>query len=228
MPPRLRLYPRLGVPGLLALVVVLTVASAPPALGVGGTTLYVDGSNSGCSNSGQGTQIQPFCTIGAAAAQVVAGQTVQVATGTYLEKVTISKSGTQGAPIVFTAAPGAAVTVTGQANGFAISGRSWITINGFTVTNTPDYGINVSSSSFVRISNNHVSRAGFQASGMTRGGIRLNNSTDSLIVGNTADHNSYAGIMVVALLGYALNAIFLFVEGRMMRWHHGLTARGTV
>ena len=46
----------------------------------------------------------------------------------------------------------------------------WITINGFTVTNTPDYGINVSSSSFVTISNNHVSRAGFQASGMTRGG----------------------------------------------------------
>ena len=197
MPPRLRPYPRWGVPGLLALAVVLTVASAPPALGVGGTTLYVDGSSSGCSNSGQGTQVQPFCTIGAAAAQVVAGQTVQVATGTYLEKVTVSKSGTQGAPIIFTAAPGAAVTVTGQTNGFAISGRSWITINGFTVTNTPDYGINVSSSSFVTISNNHVSRAGFQASGMTRGGIRLNSSTDSLIVGNTADNNSYAGIMVV-------------------------------
>jgi parallel beta-helix repeat protein len=178
-------------------VVVLTVAAAPPALAVGGPTLYVDGSRSGCSNSGQGTQLQPFCTIGAAAAQVVAGQTVQVAAGTYLEKVTVSKSGTQGAPIVFTAAPGAAVTVTGQANGFAISSRNWITINGFTVTNTPDYGINVSSSSFVTLSNNHVSRAGFQASGMTRGGIRLNNSTDSLIVGNTADHNSYAGIMVV-------------------------------
>jgi parallel beta-helix repeat protein len=122
---------------------------------------------------------------------------VQVATGTYLEKVTISNSGTPGAAIVFTAAPGATVRVTGQANGFAVSGRSWITINGFTVTNTPDYGINVSNSSFVTISNNHVSYAGFQTSGMTRGGIRLNNSTDSLIVGNTADHNSYAGIMVV-------------------------------
>jgi NitT/TauT family transport system permease protein len=40
--------------------------------------------------------------------------------------------------------------------------------------------------------------------------------------------NVYAGIMVVALLGYALNAIFLLVEARMMRWHHGLTGRGTV
>jgi ABC-type nitrate/sulfonate/bicarbonate transport system permease component len=38
----------------------------------------------------------------------------------------------------------------------------------------------------------------------------------------------YAGIIVVAVLGYALNAIFLLVEVRMMRWHHGLTARGTV
>ena len=197
MPRRQRPYPRWTVLGLLALTVVLTVVLAPPALGVGGPTLYVDRSSSSCSNSGPGTQLQPFCAIGAAAAQVAAGQTVQVAGGTYPEKVTISKSGTPGAPIVFTAAPGATVTVTGQANGFVISGRSWITINGFTVTSTPDYGMNISSSSFITISNNRVSFAGFQASGMTRGGIRLNNSTDSLIVGNTADHNSYAGIMVV-------------------------------
>jgi parallel beta-helix repeat protein len=122
---------------------------------------------------------------------------VEVAAGTYLEKVSISKSGTSSAPIVFTAAPGATVTVTGQSNGFVISGRSWITIKGFTVRNTPDYGISVSNSSSITILNNNVSYAGSQVSGMTKGGIRLNNSTDSLIVGNTSHDNSYAGIMVV-------------------------------
>ena len=180
---------------LFAIAVVLGMAPQPPALATSPATLYVDGSNPNCSNTGTGTQSLPFCTIGAAAGKVVAGQTVQVAGGTYNEKVTIPQSGTSSAPIVFTAAPG--VTVTGQSNGFVLSGRSWVTINGFSVTKTSDYGINVSSSSSITISNNHVSYSGSQVSGLTRGGIRLSGSTDSLIVGNTSDHNTYAGIMVV-------------------------------
>ena len=177
--------------------VALVLTSISPALGGSPTTLYVDGASPGCSDFGSGAQAAPFCTIGAAVAKVAPGQTVQVAGGTYSEKVTISKSGTPTAPIALRAAPGATVTVTGGTNGFVISGRSWITVDGFTVTNTPDYGITVSSSSSITISNNNVSYAGFQTSGMTRAGIRLNNSTDSLIVGNKSHDNSYAGIMVV-------------------------------
>ena len=177
--------------------VALVLTSISPALGGSPTTLYVDGASPSCSDFGSGAQAAPFCTIGAAVAKVAPGQTVQVAGGTYSEKVTISKSGTPTAPIALRAAPGATVTVTGGTNGFVISGRSWITVDGFTVTNTPDYGITVSSSSFITISNNNVSYAGFQTSGMTRAGIRLNNSTDSLIVGNKSHDNSYAGIMVV-------------------------------
>ena len=192
----LRRQPQRIALSLLVAGAVLAVASAP-AESAGGPTLYVDRGNSACTNSGTGTQAQPFCTISAAATKVAAGQTVQVASGTYSERVSISKSGTSNAPIVFTAAPNALVTVTGQANGFYVSGRSWITINGFNVTGTSDNGITVSSSSFITVSNNQVSYAGFQVQGMVKGGIRLNNSTDSLIVGNTADHNSYAGIMVV-------------------------------
>ena len=192
----LRRQPQRIALSLLIAGVVLAVASAP-AESAGGPTLYVDRGNSACTNSGTGTQAQPFCTISAAATKVAAGQTVQVASGTYSERVSISKSGTSNAPIVFTAAPNASVTVTGQANGFYVSGRSWITINGFNVTGTSDNGITVSSSSFITVANNEVSYAGFQVQGMVKGGIRLNNSTDSLIVGNTADHNSYAGIMVV-------------------------------
>ncbi len=37
--------------------------------------------------------------------------------------------------------------------------------------------------------------------------------------------NMYAGIVVVALLGYALNRLFLMIESRAMKWRHGMIAR---
>lgn len=37
--------------------------------------------------------------------------------------------------------------------------------------------------------------------------------------------NMYAGIVVVALLGYALNRLFLLLESRAMKWRHGMMAR---
>ena len=35
----------------------------------------------------------------------------------------------------------------------------------------------------------------------------------------------YAGIIVLALTGYAINRAFLFADGRVMAWHKGLTRR---
>ena len=161
------------------------------------STLYVARASAACSDSGPGTSSQPFCTIGAAASKVVAGQTVQVAAGSYPEDVTISKPGTASAPIVFTAAAGATVTVSGQLHGFTVTNATWITINGFTVTGTTGNGIFVSGSSNITISANHVSFAGLPEAGKTSSGILLkSNTTNSLVVGNTADHNSYAGIEV--------------------------------
>jgi NitT/TauT family transport system permease protein len=37
--------------------------------------------------------------------------------------------------------------------------------------------------------------------------------------------NMYAGIVLVAVLGYALNRGFLTLEGRAMKWHHSMIAR---
>ena len=37
--------------------------------------------------------------------------------------------------------------------------------------------------------------------------------------------NMYAGIVVVALLGYALNRLFLMIESRAMKWRRGMIAR---
>ena len=38
--------------------------------------------------------------------------------------------------------------------------------------------------------------------------------------------NMYAGIIIVAALGYVLNRLFLGVEARVMRWRHGMVAQG--
>jgi parallel beta-helix repeat protein len=182
----------LAIGTLLAVATCLQAASASAA----DSTLYVDKGNPACSDTGSGTASQPFCTIGAAAAHVSQGQTVEVASGTYPESVTVPSAGSATAPITFTAAPGASVTLSGQANGFVISGKSWITINGFAVTGTSSYGISVSNSSHVTLSGNHVTYAGQPLSGQTRAGINFSNVSDSLIAGNTADHNSYAGIQL--------------------------------
>jgi len=103
--------------------------------------LYVDRGNASCSDSGSGTSAQPFCTINAAASRVVAGQTVLVSSGTYNERVTVSSSGTATAPIIFAAAPGTTPTVTGGTSGFYLSGRTYVTVQGFNVTGTSDDGI---------------------------------------------------------------------------------------
>jgi parallel beta-helix repeat protein len=171
------------------------VALVPGSLSAAtGPLLYVDQANSACSDTGSGTVDQPFCTISAAATRVAAGQTVQVASGTYSEQVTIPVSGTSTAPITFTAAPGATVTVTGKVNGFLVSSKSWITISGFTVTNTSGNGIYISGSSYIAVTGNHVTYSGQPLSGYSKTGIALSNSSDSLVSNNTADHNTYAGI----------------------------------
>jgi parallel beta-helix repeat protein len=178
----------------LIAVVPLAALVAVPAGSAADLVLYVDQANPSCSDAGAGTASQPFCTIGAAAAKVGPGQTVEVAAGTYTEAVTVPVSGTSSAPVLFRTAPGATVVVTGKTNGFVVSGRSWVEIRGFTVTNTSSFGIYVSSSSNVTVAGNRVSYAGQPMSGKTATGIRLAGTTASLVEGNTADHNTYAGI----------------------------------
>lgn len=151
---------------------------------------------SGCSDSasGAGSAAKPFCTIGAAAKKATAGYTVSVAAGTYRESVTVANSGTAAAPITFAAAPGATVTVTGGTYGFTMSSKSWIVIRGFTVTATVSSGINVSGGTNVTIDGNHVTAVGQPVSGKTAVGIKLSSTTQALVVNNTTDHNSDAGV----------------------------------
>jgi parallel beta-helix repeat protein len=173
---------------------VIAMCLAGPARAAS-SNLYVGGP--GCSDAGGGTVSTPFCTISAAAAVAVAGQTVIVSTGTYPENVTPKNSGQPGAPIVFTVAPDAQVTVTGQSHGFTISSRHDITINGFTVSGTTSNGIYLKSAANIAVSDNTVTASGHRVQGQTAAGIYVGATTDSTITNNTSFDNSDAGIYLV-------------------------------
>ena len=183
---------------LLVGVVALVVVLVPSGLGSAATrVLYVDRGNPSCSDAGTGSPVKPFCTIGAAAGRVTAGQTVRVGAGTYPEMVTVATSGTAKKPISFITAPGATVTVSGRTSGFVIAGERWIRVQGFRVTNTRSYGIRVTDSAHITLKQNRVSFSGMPVFRRTRTGIRLDNVTDSVVAGNTADHNTNFGIALI-------------------------------
>src|SRR6266511_3181980 len=174
---------------LLAVVIAaaaLAAVWAQPA-GAVASVLYVDNNNPSCSDGGSGTSSVPFCTIGKGASVAAAGQTVQVASGTYSELVTVGHSGSAGSPIVLTAAAGASVTVTGMANGFKVSGKSYITIHGFTVRNTSSYGIYVTGGS------SNVTVSGDTVRDTTSYGIHVKDSSNVTVSGND---NSEAGVFL--------------------------------
>jgi parallel beta-helix repeat protein len=169
------------------------------------TTLFVNRSTHICSDAGPGTAARPFCLIGEAAAVARPGQRVVVASGTYNEVVTVRRSGTRQAPIVFSAAPNANVVLSGRvrgqpengAAGFHVWGKHWVTVNGFDITYAKHYGIDVQNSSHIRLTDNHVSRSGAPKLGFGQSGIYLEHVSDSLVSENTIEHNTNYGINVV-------------------------------
>ncbi|MFI6844958.1 right-handed parallel beta-helix repeat-containing protein [Kitasatospora sp. NBC_00085] len=100
------------------------------------TTLYVNNAaGANCTDAGTGTEAAPYCTVGAAAAVVQPGQTVEIADGTYNETLTITRSGTAEAPVTFHAKkpgpeyPGAGVRLGGwdkPVDGFFVKGAEHV------------------------------------------------------------------------------------------------------
>jgi parallel beta-helix repeat protein len=178
----------------MATTVVLALALVLPAAVPAATTLYVAKGNPACSNTGPGSSAQPYCSISAAAAKTTAGTTVLVSSGTYTEQVSV-RSGATGSPVVFKAAPGATVTVRGGRYGWYVSNKSWVTIDGFQVTDTTEDGFHVSSGSHhVTVVGNHVYETGEPISGMTGKGIAVTDSSDVRVEGNTVERISTYGI----------------------------------
>lgn len=61
----------------------IITASGMSASAAYAATTYTVNNTAACSDAGPGTPTQPLCTIGAAAAKAVAGDTVRVTAGTY-------------------------------------------------------------------------------------------------------------------------------------------------
>src|SRR6478672_4244109 len=101
-------------------------------------TVYYVSSIIGSNNNAGTSATAPLASLQAAANLVKAGDTVEVMNGTYTnggnDVLTISTSGTAGAPITFEAAPGATPIIdsSGAWQGIEIN-ASYITINGFTI-----------------------------------------------------------------------------------------------
>ena len=125
------------------------LATAAPAQAAE-DTLYVRQLSSACSDQGPGTQAQPFCTIGAAAAAVTDGQWVDVGSGNYRERVTITSSGTEHLPIVFYASTHA--TLIGPNAGFVIDGQHDVTLQNLSVNGGVDKAaLDIRDSSGIRV-----------------------------------------------------------------------------
>jgi hypothetical protein len=99
-----------------------------------GTALYVDNLAANCSDSGPGSQAEPFCQIQSAAQAAAPGETVHIASNnTAYAPVTIASTGTADAPIRFFAAPGngTAATVLGkQTAAITFSGAQYVDMAG--------------------------------------------------------------------------------------------------
>ena len=184
---------------MILFLVISLIGTHPSVAFAAGNTYYVDNTVP-CSDSGAGTMANPFCTLAQASIKAVAGDTVRVLHGTYAETV-YPLSGSAGQPVTFKANPG--VTVRGNSAGFGSafaisSGKSYIVIDGFNITETKYMGIWVSGANHITITNNHISYAGDPSvTDSHRRGIYLSGTTDSVITGNITDHNTCVGIMLI-------------------------------
>ncbi len=196
MPTAVRPARRRGLALALACSLLAATVSAVQAAHASVPVLYVGGST--CSDAGSGTQTLPYCTIGAAAAVAVAGQTVQVAAGTYPEDVRPARSGTATAPIAFTAVPSGGAVVSGGTHAFDLSSRSYVTVTGFVSSGTTSSGLYLRSADHITLQQDIVTTAGLPAAGYTAYGIYLSATTNSLVRGNVTYGNSAAGVYLTA------------------------------
>ncbi|NJC67029.1 PKD domain-containing protein, partial [Planosporangium flavigriseum] len=177
---RVRKHPLAGAAVVVLMAGAVLVAGAGPAAADASTPLYVNNaSGSNCSDSGAGTQAQPYCKISVAVAAVQSGQTINVASGTYDEHVTINKSGTTGNPITLQRqGTTGAVTLSGSDAGITIDGQHDISVIGFIVSGvTSGSGIALSNSTGITLQNDAVHAASTAAIV----GVQLTAVTDSVL-----------------------------------------------
>lgn len=159
-----------------------TIPQAPSGTGVTGAHLYYVAPSG--SDTNPGTAEQPWHTLQHAADSAQAGDTVLLQTGTFTEEeVRFTRSGVPNAPITFTNAPGAVVTLKGSL--LLKRGAAYLTFTGFHLEGFHIWGITVEGD------NHHLHFSRMQVQG-GEAGIRL---TD----GNSGDPPAYGPVHDIIL-----------------------------
>jgi len=176
------------------------------------TSYFVDAS---APAGGTGTSAQPFRTIGAAATVVVAGDVVNVLAGTYDEKVSVTRSGTAVAPIVFRAT-GGDVTVTSTSvamwNAIIDIRASHITFDGIDVRDSGWYGYKIDGASTtnratnVTITNAHTLRTDASGIFVARAAqvLLLKNKVQDACISTVANQSVHESITIAETDGFEL------------------------
>src|SRR4051794_30129944 len=172
--------------------------ASPLAARAATTTLYVDKTDPGCSDSGPGTASAPYCTVVKGVGKLSAGATLYIGDGTYAETIKPAVSGTAAEPITITAWPGRHPVLNPASFGVNISSRSYVVLSGLTFSGTKYDGVYVSNSTNITVTGNSVTGAGRQVSGQTAPGISVRGSTASAVSGNIVDRNNGTGILVTS------------------------------
>ena len=150
-----------------------------------GTEYYVSSIG---SDTDSGTLSRPWKTIQKAANTLQAGDTVFIRGGTYTEVVTPANSGTGGNYITYKAYPGENPVLTANNySTFHVVGKSYIEINGLTITSTFVDGTGVkpeANAHHIRIINNIIKNCGESGIGTGAGADYIH------IEGNTIYGNS--------------------------------------
>lgn len=117
----------------------LLLIAAPPLARA--KTYYAN--NAGCSDTGEGTKQQPFCSLSKATARLQPGDTLELLHALFSEQMTVVVSGTRGKPITIQAATGAKPVIDGSKLSFTSGGlvnadkQSYITIRGIALKASP-------------------------------------------------------------------------------------------
>ena len=171
--------------------------ASPPSGGgpAGAATIYVDGrigpatctdyspSSRGCG----GGSARAFRSLQGAAEVAGPGDVVHVREGTYGERLVPARSGTEAQPVTWAAAPGETATLTGTDEpAIYLKGRSYLQIEGFTVTNVVGWA-RLEDSTHNTVVRNRCSNA--TASGTTAS-IKLVRSSFNRILENTLEEGN--------------------------------------
>jgi hypothetical protein len=157
------------------------------------STLYVSQATS-CSDSGQGTEAVPVCTLQHAADVVSPGQTVDVESGIN-KPVTITRSGTQAAPITFTDTGVSRQWLdTGQPTGqpvVTIKDAQYVTISGLGIDHVNgDDAIDVIGSSRITLEGLSIGQLDPTSPPTGSNGISIDGTSSDVTISRTEIQNS--------------------------------------